>query len=198
MRIKNRWFKEGREPTPQALAGAVAFTAWRLAENLLKNLRRADFEVAVGPQYFALLAETLIFVFQVSCRLAWQSLNEAARPEFANTLALRIAENLSENRARLLGGDASAHRAAFIDLLNLRSGDYAEFGFDIKDESFSFKRYFAHSLSQHLDEKDRHWVSDQVIAIEAPEIAETIDRALKGLTDKTPRPRRAANGAGGD
>ena len=198
MRIKNRWFKEGREHTPQELAGAVAFTAWRIAENMLKKLRRADFDIAVGPQYFAFLAESLIFAAQVADRIAWQRMDEEGRMQFTSTLANRVAENLAENRQRLLGDDMAGCKAEFIDRLNQRAEDYAEFEFDPQAENFSFMRYFAHAVSEHLDEKDRHWVSDQIIAIEAPEAAATVDRAMRGLLDEEPRPRRTGSTLGAD
>ena len=55
MRIKSHWFKSEQEKTPQEIAGALAFTIWRIADNALKNTRKANFEIAIGPQYFSFL-----------------------------------------------------------------------------------------------------------------------------------------------
>ena len=66
MRIKSQWFKSDREKTPQEIGGAMAFTIWRIADNALKNTRRANFEIAIGPQYFSFLTEFLVFLIQVA------------------------------------------------------------------------------------------------------------------------------------
>ena len=69
MRIKSQWFKSDREKTPQEIAGAMAFTIWRIADNALKNTRRANFEIAIGPQYFSFITEFLVFLIQVADRI---------------------------------------------------------------------------------------------------------------------------------
>lgn len=198
IRVKSNWFKAGREKTPQELAGAMAFIAWRIAENMLKNLRRADFEIAVGPQYFAFLTEFLIFIVQVADRIAYQRMDGEQRVLFTSTLANRVANNLAENQQRLLACDLAGCKEDFINHLNGRSEDYAEFEFDAHGPSFAFLRYFAHSLLEHLDEKDRHWVSDQIMAIEAPEAVSTVEKAMRGLLETEPRTRRAGSASGAD
>ncbi len=72
MRVKSQWFKSGKEKSPEEIAGAVAFISWRLAQNALKNTRRAHFDVAVGPQYFDFLREFLVFLIQVADRIAFR------------------------------------------------------------------------------------------------------------------------------
>src|SRR4030067_1924400 len=104
MRIKSHWFKSEREKTPQEIAGALAFTIWRIADNALKNPRKANFEIAIGPQYFSFLTEFLIFLVQVADRIAFRRLSPEARFDFTSTLANRVAENYAENHRRLMGG----------------------------------------------------------------------------------------------
>jgi HD-GYP domain-containing protein (c-di-GMP phosphodiesterase class II) len=41
------------------MADALAFIAWRVAQNMLKSMRKADFDIDPGPQYFEFLAEAL-------------------------------------------------------------------------------------------------------------------------------------------
>ncbi len=103
MRIKSNWFKPGREHTPEELAGALSFVIYRIADNALKQTRKADFEIAVGPQYFFFLTEFLLFVIQVADRIAYRRLPEEGRIAFTSTLANRIAETHAENESRLLG-----------------------------------------------------------------------------------------------
>ena len=101
MRIKSRWFKEGRNHTPEELAGSAAFVIWRIADNALKNTRKANFEIATGPQYFAFLAEFLIFLIQAADRIAYRRMPQDVRVSFTGTLANRVAETYAENHSRL-------------------------------------------------------------------------------------------------
>src|ERR1039457_6710433 len=103
MRIKSQWFKSERKKTPQEIAGAMAFTIWRIADNTLKNTRRANFEIAIGPQYFSFLTEFLVFLIQVADRIAHRQLSAETRFVFTSTLANRVAETLAENQSRLMG-----------------------------------------------------------------------------------------------
>jgi hypothetical protein len=195
MRVKSNWFKAG-EKNPAEVADAMAFIAWKIAQNLLKNLRRADFEIEVGPQYFNILSESLIYSAMIADRVAYTQLPPEARIQFITRLANRAAENLAENQRDLSGLDYGQCKQDFIDRLNARASEYADCGYQPDEENFTFSRCFAHALMEHLEEKDRHWVSDQVIAIEAPEAAATVEKSLRGLFSTDPRPRRAGhNGA---
>jgi hypothetical protein len=175
------------------VAGALAFIAWRVAQNMLKSMRKAGFDIDPGPQYFDFLAEALVFAIQVAWRLVHPRYDDDGRLVFMTALANRTGEELAENRARLLGdGDTAAIKAGFIDLLNRRTGEYAEFGYGPDGPDFAFLRYFATLLAELMPEKDRKWTWDQVIAIEGPEAAATIAKSVAGLFDETPRrPRRA-------
>jgi hypothetical protein len=195
MRVKSNWFKAG-EKSPTEVADAMAFIAWKIAQNLLKNLRRADFGIEVGPQYFNILGETLIFVVQISDRIVYGQLPPEARVEFITRLANRAAENLAENQRDLSGLDYARCKQDFIGRLNERACEYGECGYQPDEENFTFSRCFASALMEHLEEKDRHWVSDQVIAIEAPEAAATVEKSLRGLFSTEQRkPRAVHNGA---
>ncbi len=122
MRIKSRWFNEGRNHTPEELAGSVAFVIWRIADNALKNTRKANFGIAVGPQYFAFLAEFLVFLIQVADRIVFCRLSAEDRTGFTGILANRVAETYAENRSRLLGGSPDEAKQRFIDQVNQRDG----------------------------------------------------------------------------
>ena len=194
IRIKNTWFRPGRPRTPEELAAALAFIAWRVAQNMLKSMRRAEFDIDPGPQYFDFLAEALAYAIQVAWRLVYPRYDDAGRAAFMNTLANRSGEELAENRSRLLGdAEPAAIKARFIELLNRRNEEYAEFGHGPEGPDFAFLRYFATVISELMPEKDKRWTWDQVMAIEGPEAAATLAKSVAGLFDETPRrPRRAA------
>lgn len=190
MRIKSSWFKEGRNHTPEELAGAVAFAIWRIAANALKNTRKANFEIAIGPQYFAFLAEFLIFLIQVSDRIAYRRLPPEDRIAFTGILANRVAENYAENRSRLLDVQPDEIKQRFIDQVNQRADGYAEFDYGEDGPSFSFTRYLGYCMEQVMDERDSYWIIDQMMSIEAPEAVEMVDKTLRNLLDTKPRPPR--------
>jgi hypothetical protein len=196
MRVKSQWFRDGKPRTPQEIAGAVAFIVWRIADNALKSMRNADFDIAVGTQYFSFLSEFLIFLVQAADRVAFRRISGEERVAFTGVLANRVGETLADNRARLLGGTAAEHKAAFIELLNQRAGEYAEFEYGETGPSFSFLRHLGYALQEIMDERDRYWVTDQVMAIEAPEAVETLEKAMRGLFGDEPKRRRGSETAG--
>jgi hypothetical protein len=196
MRVKSQWFKSGKAKTPEEIAGAVSFIVWRIGENALKSMRNADFDIAVGPQYFSFLSEFLIFLVQVADRVAYRRMSGEERVTFTGTLANRVGETLSDNWSRLLGGAASEHKAVFIERLNQRAGEYAEFEYGEKEENFSFMRHLSYVMQEVMDERDRYWVTDQVMAIEAPEAVEMLEKAMRGLFGD--EPKRQRNSAAAD
>jgi len=192
MRIKSNWFKSGREHTPQELAGAVAFVIWRIADNALKNTRKANFDVEVGNQYFAFLNEFLFFLIQVADRIAFRRLPQEARFAFTSTLANRVAETLAENQSRLLGGSPHESKQQFIDLLNQRADGYADFEYGEDGPSFRFTRYLGYCMNQVMSEKDSGWIIDQMISIEAPGAVEMVEKTMHNLLTTDPHHRTAA------
>lgn len=197
MRVKSTWFRPGRPKTPEEMAGALAFISWRVAQNMLKSLRKADFDIDPGPQYFAVLAEGIAFAIQVAWRLVYPRYDEAGRAAFMTLLAHRTAEELAENRHRLLGDrEPAAIRADFIELLNRRIEEYAEFGFGPEGPDFAFHRYLGSLLADLMPEKDKRWTSDQVVGIEGPEAAAMIAKSVAGLFDNSPGRRRRTTAAG--
>ena len=196
MRVKSQWFKAGKEKSPEEIAGAMAFIAWRVAQNALKNTRRAHFDVAVGPQYFDFLCEFLIFLIQVADRIAFRQCNWNIRTAFTSALSHRIADTLSENQSELLGGDPSDIKMRFIARLKQCAEDYAGFEYDADSLNFAFVRYLGHAMQQVMRGDDQQWIIDQMMSIEAPEAIATLEKAMPGLLDDAPRPARRGNPSG--
>ena len=197
MRVRSHWFKGGTPKTPAQNAGAMAFIVWRVARQMLGRLRGAQFDIEVGAPYFDFLREALAFLIQVADRMAWQRLDGAARAEFTTALALRVAAHVEENQTDLLGPPAAgqtSHGERFIDLVNELSGHYAEFGAEpgatVFAPDFAFVRYFASRVAAVLPEKDRLWVTDQLMAAEVPEALDTLRGAFDGLLSTEPRAAR--------
>jgi len=198
LRIKSRWFNEGREKTPQELAGAMAFVIWRIGDNALKNTRKANFEIAIGTQYFAFLSEFLVFLIQVADRIAYRQLEPEVRFAFTSALANRVAETLAENQSRLMASNASDDKQQFINKLNQRADEYAEFDYDSNGANFSFLRYLGYCIHEVVDEKDATWIVDQMMSIAAPEAVAMVEKTMRELFETEPRQPRARKSTGGD
>ncbi len=196
MRVKSQWFNSGRAKTPQEIAGAAAFIGWRIAQNALKNMRAAGFEIEVGEPYFAFLSEFLVFLVQMGDRIAFRHFGAEERIAFTTAMANRVAENLAENRANLMGGEFGAHKSAFIELLNLRADEYSKFDYEKDADNFSFLRCLGLCMQDVVGDRDKTWVVDQVMASEAPEAIATLERGMSGLLGLEPKRRRGGTGAG--
>lgn len=197
MRIKSRWFRD-HQRTPQEIAGALAFVIWRIGDNALKNTRNAKFEIAIGTQYFSFLTEFLVFLIQVADRIAYRQLSAEDRMTFTSALANRVAETLAENQSRLMGNTIAEHKQFFIDKLNQRAGEYAEFNYGTDGPEFAFTRYLGFCMREVMDEKDAAWVIDQMMSIAAPEAVEMVEKTLRDLFETEPRQPRSRTAVSGD
>jgi hypothetical protein len=199
-RTKSRFFAKDKPRDPATLASVAAFTTWRLGLQTIKRMRDADFEIDASPQYFEVLGEYLVFLIHVADRYALARLPLPERRVFTISMVRRLAELQAENESRLLATDADAVRRSFIDRFNARADDYASFGFDEENgPDFAFLRYAGHSLLGVVAERDRAWVTDQVMTIEAPDAVATLRRVMDNVvgtagsiiaapTDEAPQP----------
>jgi len=202
MRINNQWFKDGTPRPASEIAGGAAVIAYRVARNVLKNMRTADFDIEPGPQYFAFIAEWLAFLVQIADRLAYERMGAEDRIEFTTAMAQRVGKLLEEDWHDLLGQPTGtlvgSSSASFITLLNQRAGEYASHGYGEEGPDYGFLRHLAYQLVAILEDKDKTWVHDQVMEMEAPEAAETVKKGVLGLLGETPRPARRGHGVSGD
>lgn len=202
IRIKSQWFRNGASKTPEQIASAMAFINWRIAQNMLKRMRLAGFDIDIGPQYFAFTREVLVFLAQVLDRMAYARMPEADRLLFVRALVRRTAEVLQENEDGYLGEPAPGqptHFDSFVELFNELADHYAEFGFSAEGPDFGFVRYLGHRIEAHMPQKDQRWVIEQVMASEVPDAVQWLDRAMADVLSKEPRPaRRARSVASGD
>lgn len=181
-RTKSRFFAKDQARDPATLASVAAFTTWRLGLNTIKRMRDADFEIEASPQYFDILGEYLVFLIHVADRFAFARLALPERRVFTVSMVRRIAELMAENESRLLGSDAEAIRRGFIDRFNARADDYASFDFDeATGPDFAFMRYAGHTLLEVVAARDRAWVTDQLMTIEAPDAVDTLRRVMNNV-----------------
>lgn len=207
MRIKSHWFKPGAPKSPSEQASAMAFIVWRVAQNMLKRMRGAQFDIDVGKPYFAFMREVLVFLIAITDRIAHARLAPDERVEFTTALIRHLARILQDSEHDLLGAVATgapSYADTFIDLVNEVTQHYGEFGADplVRDESlgfepdFAFVRYLGARLEPTLPDKDRRWVIEQVMAAEAPEAITVVQKSMRDLYDAAPRPARRSRMSG--
>lgn len=199
VRIKRHWFRDEGERGPADAASAMAAAIWKTSVHGLQAVRKARFAVEVGMPFVGVLAEFLAFLITAADRIAYRHDDGDWRRAFTTALATRLAEIYQDNLDYLVGsaGDGEQKRR-FIDLVNARMGEYAEFEYAEDGPDFGFRRYFGSRIEAMLgDPDDRRWVLDQIMSVQAPEAVEVVERGLRGLLGIDPKPRRRA-AAGGE
>ena len=190
-RLKTQWFRHAGERGASQQASAAAFIVWRIARHTLDRTRAAGFDVDIGEPYFAFLREVLAFLAAVADRIAYARLDAADRIEFTSAMVHHLARILQDSQDDLLGPAPEgkpSHAETFIDQVNARAGDYAEFG---AEPGFAFVRYLGLRLEGMLPEKDHRWVQDHVVSIEGPHAIDMLRKSLADLFDPPKRrPRR--------
>lgn len=180
MRVRSKWNVKDKTHTVEEVGGALAFIAWRIAQNGVLNLENNDFQTDTQQQRMAIMAEFLCFTIHLIDRMTIDRFDAEERVRFITELAGKSAKNMYDNKVELLG--PGEYRQEFIDLLNSRMAEYAEFQYDDKDgPSFPMRRYFGNFVTAQMGEKNQRWVGDQIIDIEAPEIVSTLKRSVPNL-----------------
>lgn len=180
MRIRSRWKNKGRARTLEENAGALAFIEWRIAGQTLLNLENEGFQTDTQMQRLDVLQELSAFLIHVTDRLVHGDLDEEQRQKFIVALAMKMADTYHDNRVDA-EGRGQDYRPGFIDILNQRLADYAECSFDNGEPGYEFKRYLGECVTRVMGDRDRKWISDQVMEIEVPEMLKTLKKGLGDL-----------------
>ena len=184
LRLRNS-FHSGRPRGMAEHASVIAMLAWKLAQEAIARMRQADYDIEVGRGWFDFVCEYLCFLALSADRIAHDDLAPEQRTEFTVALVKRLAGMVEEAREALLP--------------DLRSDEYAEFGFDASGPDFGFRRCFSACLKETLPEKDRLWAVDQVMEIESPESIRMLQKTLAGLFHpESVKSRRSRDGVTGE
>lgn len=181
MRIKSKWSKKDKTHSVEEIGGALAFIAFRMAQNTVLNLERNDFQTETLKQRVDIISEFLCFIIHLMDRMTIDRFTENERVRFVSELAVKSAKNFEDNMRDLVG--PGEYRQSFIDKLNERMNDYAEFHYDIEGDgaSFPMRRFFGDLVTQQMSGKNKRWVTDQVIDVEAPEMQQALDKSVPNL-----------------
>lgn len=181
MRIKSKWSKKDKTHSVEEIGGALAFIAFRLAQNTVLNLERNDFQTETLKQRVDIISEFLCFIIHLMDRMTIDRFTENERVRFVSELAVKSAKNFEDNMRDIVG--PGEYRQDFIDKLNERMNDYAEFHYDTGGDgaSFPMRRFFGDLVTKQMSGKNKRWVTDQVIDVEAPEMQQALDKSVPNL-----------------
>ncbi len=187
IRLKTTWFKNADSKTPQEIATVLASVIWRLADRFTANLSQADYDIITPDRGFKLLAEFVAFQVQFADRLAYENVSEETRTAFIQTMSTRLAEIMDDNIRESVGEDAEGYdyKAGFIDLLNRRLADYAQFGLVDGKPDFAAMCYLGNACRDIMEKRDQPWIIDQIMEIEAPAAVDTVRKGMQGLLPPT-------------
>ncbi len=194
VRLRTRWHRSersarnrqgsARPKTLDSLSSAAAINIWKLAKDSFLHMEKEGFSFPEDRQAIDVIAEFSVYLLHIIDRMIYGKLAEERRGPLINGIAAQLVETLVANKTDLLGpGD---YRGDFIDRLNDRLGNYAECGFDETGPGYDFNRYLGQKVAEVMASSDDKWVVEQVMDIEAPEMAEKIRPVVRDVLGVKP------------
>ncbi len=180
LRIKSHWNNDEAERSLPEIASALAYIAWRIAVDKAISLHCERFVYRDDAQRLGVIQEYLLFLIQIADRLASDRLETEDRRVLITALARKLIEHVQDNSQDLLGpGD---YGSPFIERLNLRSGEYAEFQLAPDGPSYPFLRHLGFEIQTLMGEaSENRWVIDQVMDKDGYEAYKTFAKAFRNL-----------------
>jgi hypothetical protein len=182
--VKTRWRKKG-ERTLADRAGVIGTNVWKIALEIFKHMEREGFRFGSDRVVTDVLTEFIAFLVQLVDRIVYEKLSEADRTTLIGEVARHLAATMENNQQDLFG--PGEYRNPFIDLLNARFEEYAEFSSSAAAPSYPCLIFFAAKVSDVMSAGDNRWVVEQVIDIEAPEMVRVVGKLIEQTVDIAPR-----------
>jgi hypothetical protein len=180
LRIKSHWWNEEQERSLPEIASALAFIAWRLSVEKAVSLHCERFVYEDDRQRLAVIQEYLVFLIQIADRLSYAIMSEDHRRTLITTFAAKLIEHVQDNGEDILGAGDYGH--PFIELLNLRSEEYAKLHFDDEGPGYPFLRHLGYEVQCLMGEREENrWVIDQVMDKDGWEAYKEFSRAFNNL-----------------
>jgi len=180
VRVKSKWNKKERNRSIAETAGAMGFILWRIAQQGVLNLENEGFQTDTNAQRLDVMAEFLTFLLHLVDRRVIGLMEMDERQELVTSLAKKLADFIQENRTDASG--KGEYRQKFIQLLNERTNDYADFSVGEDDvPGYAFRRYFGENVRAVMGDKDNQWITDQVMDVEVPEMLKPLNKAANDL-----------------
>jgi hypothetical protein len=182
--VKTRWRKKG----PRSLAdraGVIGANVWKLALEFFKHMEKEGFRFGSDRLVTNVLSEFIAFLVQLVDRTVYGRLAEADRAALIAEVVRHLAATMENNQMDLFG--PGEYRKPFIDTLNARFGEYAEFEYRDGEPGYACLRYFASRVAEVMAEGDNRWVIEQMMDIEAPEMVRLVKKLVEQTVEPTPQ-----------
>ena len=174
--VKTRWRKKGARTLAER-AGVIGANLWKLSIEIFKHMEKEGFRFGSDRLVTGVLTEFIAFVAQLVDRAVYGRLSDAERATLIGEVVGHLAATMENNQRDLLG--PGEYRKQFIDLLNTRFGEYAEFECPGGEPSYACLRFFATKVSEAMAGGDNKWVVEQMMDIEAPEMVRVVRKLIE-------------------
>lgn len=181
--VKTRWRKKG-ERTLAERAGVIGANVWKIAVEIFRHMEREGFRFGSDRLTTEVITEFIAFLVPLVDREVYGRLTEAERAVLIGEVVRHLATTMENNQRDLFG--PGEYRKPFIDALNARSGEYAEFGYPEGAPDYASLRYFATRVSDAMAEGDNKWVVEQMIDIVAPEMVRLAKKLVEQTVERKP------------
>jgi len=182
IRVKSRWNDKGRERTAEDTGSVLAFNLWRIAGANVLHLENEGFQTDTYNQRLDVVAELLGFFVHVVDRMTSEKeYSEDERRELITALALNLAKTMLDNRRDVNEDKEVDYKGQFIQLINERMAEYAGFAYDDKEPGFQMRRRCGEHVTEVMGEKDKKWVTDQIMDIEIPDALKTFKKVARNI-----------------
>ena len=189
--IKTRWRNKQAPRTAEQRAGVIGVNIWKIATEVFRHLEKEGFRFGDDQQVTAIVTESIAFLVQLTDRAVHGRSSDAERATLINAVATHLARTMENNQLDLLGpGD---YRTPFIQTLNDRFDDYAQFEYVDREPGYACVRYFGSKVSEAMASSDNKWVIEQMMEIEAPEMVRCIRKLVAEIVaaDAAPTPAQS-------
>lgn len=181
IRVKSKWNDKNRERSAEEIGSALGFNLWRIAGANVLHLENEGFQTDTYNQRLDAIAELLGFFVHVVDRMtAEKAYSEEDRKDLITALALNLAKTMHDNRVDV-NEEKKDYKAEFIQLLNERMAEYADFAYDGDEPGFQMRRRCGEHVTEVMGEKDKKWVTNQIMEIEIPDALKTFKKVARNL-----------------
>jgi hypothetical protein len=181
MRTRDKWRVTSRSRSLEEIATALAYICWQIALEQTKNLHREDFDFAGDEQRTGVIAEYLCFLVHVTDRLVFRTLDGESRLNFIATLARQCGRHYQRNLEDVHGRGRD-YLTTFIDHLNTRAAEYAEYSFEPGAPGYHMLRGLGRHIQDVMGEgQTNRWVIDQIMEIDGPAAVLELRKGMDNL-----------------
>ena len=174
--VKTRWRKKGARSVEER-AGVIGANIWKIAVEIFRHMEKEGFRFGSDRMTTEVISESIAFLVQLADRAVYGRLAEEERAALIGAVVRHLAATMENNQQDLFG--PGEYRKPFIDLLNARFGEYAGFEYRDGEPGYACLRFFAGKVAEAMAPGDNKWVVEQVMEIEAPEMARLVRKLVE-------------------